>query len=142
MDPSTEDVYRNLVLRTSLKSAVFVRAVEFKTGGAPIHHAVIRVDRTQAGRRRDGEDGRPGFDGMAWDTIQDPDGHFIGWAPGRGPILAPDGMPWRLDRGADLVLELHLVPSRKPLVIQPTIALFLTDTAPVHTPLTVKMGSK
>jgi tetratricopeptide (TPR) repeat protein len=142
MDPSTEDVYRNLVLRTSLKSAVFVRAVEFKTGGAPIHHAVIRVDRTQAGRRRDGEDGRPGFDGMAWDTIQDPDGHFIGWAPGRGPILAPDGMPWRLDRGADLVLELHLVPSRKPLVIQPTIALFLTDTAPVQTPLTVKMGSK
>ena len=51
-------------------------------------------------------------------------------------------MPWRLDRGADLVLELHLVPSRTPLVIQPTIALFLTDTPPVQTPLTVKMGSK
>jgi tetratricopeptide (TPR) repeat protein/mono/diheme cytochrome c family protein len=142
MDPTTEDVYRNLVLRTSLKADVFVRAVEFKTGGAPIHHAVIRVDRTQASRRRDGEDGKPGFDGMAWDTIQDPDGHFIGWAPGRGPILAPEGMPWRLDRGADLVLELHLVPSKKPLVIQPTIALFLTDTPPVQTPLTVKMGSK
>ena len=142
MNPTTEDVYRNLVLRTSLKSGVFVRAVEFKTGGAPIHHAVIRVDRAQASRRRDGEDGRPGFDGMAWDTIQDPDGHFIGWAPGRGPILSPDGMPWRLDRGADLVVELHLIPSRKPLVIQPTVALFFTDTPPVHTPLTVKMGSK
>ena len=142
LDPTTEDVYRNLVLRTSLKAGVFVRAVEFKTGGAPIHHAVIRVDRTQASRRRDGEDGKPGFDGMAWDIIQDPDGHFIGWAPGRGPIVAPEGMPWRLDRGADLVLELHLVPSRKPLVIQPTVALYLTDTPPVQTPLTVKMGSK
>ena len=107
LNPGAEDIYRNLVLRTSLKSAAFVRAVEFKTNGAPIHHAVIRVDRTQASRRRDGADGQPGFDGMAWESVQDPDGHFIGWAPGRGPILAPDGMPWRLDRGADLVIELH-----------------------------------
>ena len=142
MNPTTEDVYRNLVLRTSLDSDVFVRAVEFKTNGAPIHHAVIRVDRTGASRRRDGEDGQPGFDGMAWQNIQDPDGHFIGWAPGRGPILAPDGMPWRLDRGADLIVELHVIPSRKPLVIQPTVGLFLSATPPVRTPLTVKMGSK
>jgi tetratricopeptide (TPR) repeat protein/mono/diheme cytochrome c family protein len=142
LSPSTEDVYRNLVIRTSLKSAVFVRAVEFKTGGAPIHHAVIRVDTTGASRRRDGADGQPGFDGMAQDNVQDPDGHFIGWAPGRGPIVAPEGMPWRLDRGADLIVELHMVPSKKQFVIHPTVALFLTDTPPVQTPLTVKMGSK
>lgn len=142
LDPTTEDVYRNLVLRTSVKSGTFVRAVEFKTGGAPIHHAVIRVDNTQASRRRDGEDGKPGFDGMAFDTVQDPDGQFIGWAPGRGPIVSPEGIPWRLDPGADLVIELHLVPTRKPLVIQPTIGLFFTATPPAQTPVTVKMGSK
>jgi tetratricopeptide (TPR) repeat protein len=142
MQPTTDDVYRNLIVRTSLPSDVFVRAVEFKTNGAPIHHAVIRVDSTQGSRRRDGEDGQPGFDGMGWDTVQDPDGHFVGWAPGRGPIVAPDGMPWRLDRGADLVVELHMVPSRKPLVIQPTIALFFADAPPRQTPLTVKMGSR
>ena len=137
-----EDVYRNLVLRTPLRSGAYVRAVEFKTNGAPIHHAVIRVDNTGASRRRDGEDGQPGFDGMMWDNAQDPEGHFIGWAPGRGPIVSPDGMPWRLDAGADLVVELHLVPSRTPLVIAPTIGLFLTDTPPTRTPLTLKMGSK
>ena len=142
MKPSRQDVYRNLVLRTSFTSAVFVRGVEFKTNGAPIHHAVIRVDRTAASRRRDGEDGQPGFEGMAFQNIQDPDGHFIGWAPGRGPILAPEGIPWTLERGADLVVELHLVPSRTPLVIQPTVGLFLTATPPARTPLTVKMGSK
>jgi tetratricopeptide (TPR) repeat protein/mono/diheme cytochrome c family protein len=140
--PGVEDIYRNLVIRTSLTSAAFVRAVEFKTNGAPIHHAVIRVDPTQASRRRDGGDGQPGFDGMAWGSVQDPDGHFIGWAPGRGAILSPDRMPWRLDRGADLVIELHLIPSKKPLVIQPTIGLFLTDTPPIQTPVTVKMSSK
>lgn len=140
--PTTADVYRNIVVRTALPAAGFVRAVEFKTNGAPIHHAVIRVDTTQASRRRDGQDGQPGFDGMMWDNAQDPEGHFVGWAPGRGPILSPDGMPWRLDAGADLVIELHLVPSRKPLVIQPTVGLFLTSTPPARTPLTLKMGSK
>jgi Tfp pilus assembly protein PilF/mono/diheme cytochrome c family protein len=139
---SDEDIYRNIVLRSPLKAGAFVRAVEFRTNGAPIHHAVIRVDTTQASRRRDGQDGRPGFDGMMWDNAQDPEGHFIGWAPGRGPIQSPDGMPWRLDADADLVIELHLVPTRKPVAIQPTIGLLLTDAPPVRTPLTLKMGSK
>jgi tetratricopeptide (TPR) repeat protein/mono/diheme cytochrome c family protein len=140
--PSDDDVYRNLVIRTGLKSGVFVRAVEFKTNGAPIHHAVIRVDRTAASRRRDGEDGQPGFEGMAWNTVQDPGGHFVGWAPGRGPIVAPEGMPWPLEPGADLVVELHVIPSKKPIVIQPTIGLFFSTAPPVQTPVTVKMGSK
>jgi Flp pilus assembly protein TadD/mono/diheme cytochrome c family protein len=140
--PGTEDVYRNLVLRTPLTAGVFVRAVEFKTNGAPIHHAVIRVDRTSSSRRRDGQDGQPGFDGMAFQNAQDPRGSFVGWSPGRGPIVAPDGMPWRLDKGADLVVELHLIPSKKPLVVRPTVGLYLTDKAARQEPLTVKMSSK
>ncbi|HEY6358901.1 MAG TPA: hypothetical protein VIX35_11685, partial [Vicinamibacterales bacterium] len=140
--PGGDDIYRNLVIHTSLASAVFVRAVEFKTGGAPIHHAVIRVDTSGTMARQDGQDGQPGVDGMAWQTGQDPEGHFIGWAPGRGPILSPDGMPWRLDRGADLVVELHLLPGKKPIDVKPTVALFLTNTPPVATPLTLKMSSR
>lgn len=139
--PGTEDVYRNLVLRTSLQTGVFVRAVEFRTGGAPIHHAVIRVDRTSTSRRRDGEDGAPGFDGMAW-NIQDPDGQFLGWAPGRGPIVSPDGMSWRLDRGADLVVELHVIGSKTAATLQPTVGLFFSVVPPAQVPVTVRMGSK
>jgi len=142
MKPGTEDVYRNLILHSSLPSKTYVRAVEFNTGGSPIHHAVIRVDRSGASRARDGEDGQPGFDGMAWQNVQDPDGQFLGWAPGRGTILSPDGMPWRLDPGADLVVELHLLPAKKPIVIQPTVGLFLTSTAPSRTPVTVTMSPK
>ena len=140
--PTSEDVYRNVVLRAPLATGSYVRAVEFKTNGAPIHHAVIRVDNTNESRRRDGDDGRPGFDGMMWDNAQDPEGHFVGWAPGRGPIESPEGMPWRLEAGADLVVELHLVPTRKPLSIAPTIGLFLTDRPPTRTPVTLKLGSK
>jgi tetratricopeptide (TPR) repeat protein len=140
--PGTEDVYRNLVLRTALEADAFVRAVEFRTNGAPIHHAVIRVDPAQAARHKDGRDGQPGFDGMSWQGVQDPEGQFIGWAPGRGPIVSPEGMPWRLERGADLVVELHMLATDVPRTIQPTVALFFTDRPPTAAPLTLKMGSR
>jgi len=142
LEPGKEDVYRNLVVRSAVASDMFVRGVEFRTNGSPIHHAVIRVDRTGTARARDGADGKPGFDGMSVQAVQDPDGQFIGWAPGRGPIVSPDGMPWRLERGADLVIELHMLASKKTATINPTIALFASTAPPVRTPLTVKMSSK
>ena len=140
--PGKEDVYRNLVFRSTLSTPAFVRAVEFKTNGAPIHHAVIRVDATTASRRRDGHDGHPGFDGMAFHSVQDPAGQFVGWAPGRGPIVSPQGMPWRLEPGADLVVEMHVLPGKASVPLQPEIALFLSAAPPTRTPITVRMSSK
>ena len=134
-------MYRNLVLKVPLTEGVFVRAVEFRTNGAPIHHAVIRVDRTSASRRHDGEDGQPGFDGMSF-SVTDPDGQFIGWAPGRGPIVSPEGMAWRLERGSDLVVELHVIDSKEATPLKPSVGLFLTKTPPRQRPITVRMASK
>jgi tetratricopeptide (TPR) repeat protein len=142
LKPGSADIYRNIVIRTALPSGVFVRGVEFRTNGAPIHHAVIRVDTSGTAAARDGQDGQPGFDGMAAMGGQDPEGHFIGWAPGRGPIVSPDGMPWPLDRGAALVIEMHMLPQAKAVAIKPTIALFFTPTPPVASPLTLKMSSR
>jgi tetratricopeptide (TPR) repeat protein len=51
-------------------------------------------------------------------------------------------MPWRLDRGADLVVELHMLPAKKPAAIGPAIALYFSASPPVRTALTLKMGSK
>ncbi len=143
LEPGTADTFRHLVIPTGLESDVFVRAVEFRTEGAPIHHSVIRLDRTSGSRRRDGRDGRAGFDAMSWDgDIQDPEGQFLGWAPGRGPIVSPAGMPWRLERGADLVVEVHLPPSDRPVPVGPTIGLFLSETPAARTPLRLTMESK
>lgn len=142
LKPSPRDVYRNLVIRVPLDETKYVRAVEFKSGGTPVHHAVIRVDRTTTSRRRDGQDGQPGFEGMSREGAQDPGGHFVGWAPGRGPIVSPKDMPWRLDRGADIVIEVHLIPGDAPVAVTPTLGLFLTDTPPAKSPLTVRMGSQ
>ena len=121
----------------------FVRAVEFRPGAASIvHHAVISLDRTRAARRRDGLDGQPGYDGMITQGAQNPDGHFLGWTPGRGPIVAPDGMPWRLDPGTDLIVQLHLLPQKTAQTVQPSVGLFFTDTPPRHVPMMIKLGSK
>ena len=98
------------MIRTSLPADRFVRAMEFSPGTrrSPCRPA-SRSD--SASRALDGGDGQPGFDGMGATGTQEPDGHFVGWAPGRGPIVSAEGRPWRLARGTDLVLELHLIPS-------------------------------
>jgi Flp pilus assembly protein TadD len=142
LPPGDEDVYRNLVLRLSIPATRFVRAVEFRPGDAPVHHAVIHLDRSSGSRRRDAADGQPGFEGMGGPGTQDPDGHFVGWAPGRGPIVAPPAMPWRLEPGTDLVVELHLLPGKTPVPVRPTVALFFAEQPAVAVPAMLKMGSQ
>src|SRR5262249_47290927 len=56
--------------------------------------------------------------------------------------VSPEDMPWRLERGADLVVELHMLATDVPRTIQPTVALFFTEKPPVASPLTLKMGSR
>jgi len=142
LSPAGHDVYRNLVIPLTVTTTKYVRALEFLPGDAPIHHAVIRVDAGRVSRAEDGLDGQPGFDGMAANAVQDPDGHFLGWAPGRGPIVAPDHLPWVLNAGSDLVVELHLMPQDHSMEVQPTIGLYFTDTPPSKTPVMMIMGSK
>jgi hypothetical protein len=142
LQPGHHDEYRNLVLPLSLPADRFVRAIEFRAGGAPVHHAVVRIDRMHMSRGLDGTDGQPGFDGMAAFDVQDPDGHFLGRAPGRGPIVAPEHLAWRLDRGADLIVELHLMPGTGPIAVQPSVGVFFTDATPTKAPVMIVMSSK
>lgn len=140
--PGPHDAYRNVIMPTVVPLNRFVRAVEFNPGTTAVHHAVLRIDRTGHSRRLDREDAEPGFDGMVAADVQDPEGHFIGWAPGRGPIVAPERTPWRLDAGADLVVELHLMPGAAPIEVRPSVALYFTDTPPSAFPVMLIMGSK
>jgi hypothetical protein len=51
-------------------------------------------------------------------------------------------MSWRLERGSDLVAQLHLVPSGKVESVQVRVGLFFAETPPVQVPLMIKLGSK
>src|SRR5205823_3483035 len=89
-------------------------------------------------RRLDEADPEPGFAAMPDNEIQNVDG----WSPGKAPFMGPADLAWPLASGSDLVVQLHMLPTGKPEVIQPSIGLFLTDTPPTRTPIVIALQSK
>ena len=135
------EVWRNVVIPVPVKATRYVKAVELRPGNKRVvHHSIMQIDRTPASRRLDEQDAELGFAGMDMGQSLPPDGHFIGWTPGRVPIAGIDGMAWRLDRGTDLVLQLHLLPSGKPETIRPRIAFHFADGPPTLHPMALVMS--
>lgn len=143
---SGADVFRNFVVPVNLKDVKYVRAIELRPGNKRVvHHANLWIDRRQSLRRRDGEDGQPGFPGMenvsteARSDSFDPDSHFLFWKPGSVIEPEPEGMSWRLDPGADLILNLHLQPSGKEEAVQPVIGFYFSASPPRLHPMLVQL---
>lgn len=140
------DVFRNFVVPVNLNEVRYVRAIELRPGNKRVvHHANIWIDRRQSLRRRDGEDGQPGFPGMETASTEarsdsfDPDSHFLFWKPGTVIEPEPDGMNWRLDPGTDLILNLHLQPSGKEETVQPVIGFYFSAQPPRLHPMLVQL---
>jgi len=121
------NLFRNLVIPLPLTGLRFVEAVEIRPGSAAVHHAVLAVDSTATARRLDAMDAEPGFGGMAVGVAQPPDGHFLGWTPGKQLRRNPPGMAFRLRPGQDLLLQLHLVPTGKEETVAATVGFHFTD---------------
>lgn len=139
------DIYRNFVLPVELDARRWVRAVELRPGaggGRVIHHARILLDGSGGARALDAEDEEPGYDGLMLDHARFPAGHFLGWAPGKTPVDLPGAIAWPLDPGTDLVLQLHLLPAREPVAVQPAIGLHFADRPATLTPMSVLLTSK
>jgi tetratricopeptide (TPR) repeat protein len=134
------DVFRIFVIPIPTASVRYVRGLEFRPGNRAVHHANIRIDRTPASRRFDDEDPVPGYDGLIAHSATYPDGHFLGWTPGQAAPLLPKGLAWRLEPHTDLVVELHMQPTGKPEVIQPSIGLFFGSDPPERTPAMLRLG--
>ncbi len=141
---SGTDLFRNLILPYPLKETRYVRAVEIRpTNAKVVHHANILIDRTASLRAQHATDWRDGVAGMELlvdaGNRFDPDSHFLFWKPDTPAIVEPDGMPWRLDPGNDLVLNLHLKPSGKPETVDAQIGLYFTDKPPAHQPMLLQL---
>jgi Tfp pilus assembly protein PilF/mono/diheme cytochrome c family protein len=127
---SGSDQYWNFILPVPISKTRWLKSIEIKPGQKRlIHHANILVDRTRASRAREKTPGA-GFGGMEIrleSETFDPDSHFLFWKPGTIPYVEPDGMALRLDKGTDLVLNMHMQPSGKPETILPSVGLYFTD---------------
>ena len=136
------DLSRVFVLPLPVDRQRYVRGIEFRAGNPRIHHANIRIDATPASRALDEQDSTPGYDGIIVRSAVYPDGHFLGWTPGQAAPLLPAGLAWTLEPGSDLVVQLHLVPSGKPELIQPSIGLYFTDDPPTRTPVMMRLSNQ
>lgn len=143
LQASGTDVFRNLIMPYPLKETHYVRAMEIlPTPARVVHHANVLIDRTGSLRRShpDWEAGVPGME-LLMDAGNrfDPDSHFLFWKPDSPALVEPDGMPWRLDPGNDLVLNTHMKPSGKPETVSAQVALYFTPDPPVHQPMLLQL---
>ncbi|HZN37891.1 MAG TPA: tetratricopeptide repeat protein [Planctomycetota bacterium] len=136
------DRFRNLVIPIDAGRLRFVEAVEIRPGNGTVHHAILGTDPTRESRRLDALDAEPGFPGMSLGGGGPPDGHFLGWTPGKRVRRSAPGMAWRLWPGHDLVLQLHLVPTGKPETVCCEIGLYFTDAPTAIEPVMLALFSE
>lgn len=137
------DVFRNFIIPVSLPKDRYVAAYEFRPGNSRVvHHADIRTDATGGMRELDTMDDEPGFDGLLDASAAPPGGVFLGWTPGRVPMLPDSKISWPLRDGVDLIFQLHLQPTGKPESIQSSIGLYFADQPPEKIPYTVSLGCR
>jgi Flp pilus assembly protein TadD/cytochrome c553 len=140
---SGPDVYRNFVFTFPLEGTRYVRAIEIRPASKRVvHHANVLIDRNRSMRWRDGKDGQPGFAGMDLkieSNVLDPESHFLFWKPGSAPDQSPPGMGWMIEKGTDLILNMHMQPTGKPEKIQPVLGLYFGNDEPRYKPLLVQL---
>jgi tetratricopeptide (TPR) repeat protein len=135
------DAFRIFVVKLPVDSLKYVRGMEFKPGNPRVvHHANIRIDRTDASRKFDEGDPGPGYSGLIANSAIYPDGHFLGWTPGQVPPLLPKGLAWRLQPNTDLVVELHMQPTGREETVQATIGFYFGSDPPERTPAMLRLG--
>ena len=132
------DVYRNFLVPLPVPPGSRIRALELDPGNrAVVHHAAVLADASGTARRLESRDPEPGYDEMVGGTA--PGGHFVGWTPGRGAIVLEAGMPWVVEEGTELVLQLHMLPSGKTESVRAKVGLWLTDEPAVRRPMSVHL---
>ena len=140
---SGRDVFRSFVVEVPTERDRFVRALEFRPGNHEVvHHAVVLVDGARSTRYLDALNPEPGWAGMQSGLAESPDGHFLGWTPGKTSLEVPEGMAWRLARGSDLVLQLHLLPRPDAARVQVQVGFHFSEQAPSRISTRLRLGTK
>jgi tetratricopeptide (TPR) repeat protein len=138
------DVFRTFVIPIPIDRTRYVRGIEVRPGSPrSVHHASLSIDRTSASRELDAADPAPGFDGVMFsEGARSPESRALGWTPGMRPAFEPAGMAWRLEPGADLVVELHLIAPTSSDVetVRPRVALYFADQPPTRLSMDFKIG--
>jgi len=136
------DEYRCFVIPTNLADDRWVRAIDFRPGNpAVVHHALIFSDAGSAARRHDAEQDGEGYRCFGVPGFI-PSASFGGWSPGMQPRAYPEGVTFRLHRGANVVVQIHYHSTGKPETDQSSVAFHFTDQPPTRRLMDVALGSR
>ena len=136
------DQFRNFVIPIPTISTQYIEAVDFYSENSQvIHHAVLMFDKSGKAREHDIQDPEIGFDGMVFGEAQGPDGHFLGWTPGKQAIRTPK-FAWELKPKTDLVAQLHMLPSGRPEPVKIEVGFYFAEAPPTITPTLLRLGRK
>jgi len=112
----------------------YVKTVEFPSRESKVvHHALMFLDVSGVARRlvNEADSAAVGRHGSSYPCFGGPRivpaGGLGGWAPGATPQPLPDGMGYAIEKGADLVIQIHYHPSGKPETDQSTLGLTFTE---------------
>lgn len=115
------DEYRHFSIPVGNEETRHVRAVEIRPRApAVVHHASIMVDTTGMGNFEAA--------GMSLESAR----YVVGWTPGQIPHQTYPGTVWELPPQTNLDLQLHLLPSGRPVTINPVIGLYFADEPPTR----------
>jgi hypothetical protein len=147
------DIYRNFVLPLNLSQDTWVSAIEFRPSArSVVHHTLMFYDATGTARKRDGEDGQPGFGGGMGGLLGGNRGagaggglrgllsgqsgaagglgSLGGWALGANAAMLPDDLAYHVPKGADIILSTHFHPTGKSESEQSAVGLYFAKKAP------------
>ena len=121
------DIFQCFVIPLDFAAERYVKTVEFHPGNAKVvHHALFFLDMSGEARRLAAASPASGYPCFGGPRIV-PAGGLGGWAPGAIPQPLPAGMGYVIEKGADLVIQLHYHPDGKPETDQSSIGLTFTE---------------
>lgn len=141
------DIYRNFAVALDLKEDKWVRAIDFRPSApSVVHHTLFFLDPSGTMAKKEADSGIVGssgsmaglqrgkgiggLGGLTGSTTNS--GYLGGWALGTQARALPDGLAYRLPKGADLVLATHFHPSGKAEMEASTVALYFADKPPTQ----------
>ena len=123
------DIYHSFVIPLDLPEDKWVRGIEFRPSApSVVHHSLFFYDTTGKAGQMSGRGGAPGFRFLGGDGLGA--GSLGGWALGGIPKFLPDGLAFRLPKGASLLLSTHFHPSGKAEQERSTVGIYFAADPP------------
>ena len=138
MPAEGRDIYRNFAISLGLTEDKWVRAIDFRpSASSVVHHSLFFLDTTGTAAKKEAASGQVGTSGSMGGRVGAslagaPSLGLGGWALGSQARSLPDGLAYRLPKGADLILSTHFHPSGKAEEEASTIAFYFADKPPVQ----------